>query len=457
MIRGMHSIDKSHTSALLLLGGTGTRFGSDLPKQFHRLCGKKVYLHALETLIDSRLFENIVLVCPKEWISEVKKDTASHPTLLIVEGGASRQESSFRGLLALPQHTQTVVIHDAVRPFISRSILSANVTGARQFHAIDTCIPSADTLVHAPNQKIISAIPSRSEFLRGQTPQSFSYPLILKAHQQALADGIHNSSDDCSLVVRLGHPIHVIQGSERNIKITTELDMLIAEQLFRMSENPLAEPSTQLSLSGKTFAITGGMGDIGKAIAHLLEKEGAHAIPISRTSLHYPADLSSFRSTQAAFDQIQRSHGPLDGLINSIGLLQIKELSQLSHEDIDRQIATNLSSVVYACKCVSLKPGSPIVNIASSSYSRGKKNYALYSSAKAAVVNFTQALAEERPDLRVNAAVPQRTCTKMRKENFPDEDPTSLLPPEAVAREILELLKHPTLTGAIVEIRNAHQ
>ncbi|MES2121827.1 MAG: SDR family oxidoreductase, partial [Chlamydiota bacterium] len=126
---------------------------------------------------------------------------------------------------------------------------------------------------------------------------------------------------------------------------------------------------------------------------------------------------------------------------------------QLSQEEIEQQIATNLSSVIYACKCVSLKPGSHIINIASSSYSRGKKNYALYSSAKAAVVNFTQALAEERPDLKINAAVPQRTATKMRRENFPDEDPASLLPPDAVAREILELLMHPTLTGAIVEIR----
>ncbi|MES2121826.1 MAG: 2-C-methyl-D-erythritol 4-phosphate cytidylyltransferase, partial [Chlamydiota bacterium] len=323
MLTSMHPIDKSTSAAILLLGGTGTRFGSDLPKQFHRLCGKKVYLHTLEKLIDSGLFGTIVLVCPKQWMCEVKKDTASHPELLIVEGGSSRQESSFKGLLALPENTQTVLIHDAVRPFVSRAILSENVTGAKQFHAVDTCIPSTDTLVHAPDQKTITSIPNRSELLRGQTPQSFSYPLILKAHQQALIDGIHNASDDCSLVLRLGHPIHVIQGSERNMKITTELDILLAEQLFRMGENHLAETHAKLPLSGKTFAITGGMGDIGRAIAHLLQQEGARAIPISRSSPHYPADLSSFSSTQNAFDQIQREFGPLDGLINSVGLLQI--------------------------------------------------------------------------------------------------------------------------------------
>ena len=94
-----------------------------------------------------------------------------------------------------------------------------------------------------------------------------------------------------------------------------------------------------------------------------------------------------------------------------------------------------------------------IVNIASSSYVRGRKNYAVYASAKAAVVNFTQGLAEEREDLLINAIVPQRTLTPMRVDNFPDEHPSTLLNPEEVAREIINLLKHNSLTGTLIEIR----
>lgn len=444
-------------AAILLLGGVGTRFGSDLPKQFHRLCGTKVYLHTLHQLIDAALFEQIVLVCPEQWIEEVERDVESlHPRLLIVAGGATRQESSLKGVLALSKQTELVLIHDAVRPFVSKQILIDNICAARQYHAVDTCIPSADTLVFAPEKNKIASIPDRSTLLRGQTPQTFSYPLILNAHLQAQAEGIHNSSDDCSLVLRIGHPVHVVSGSERNMKITTELDILLAEQLFRMGAQRGLEGIKGGSLAGKKYAITGGTGGIGGAIAELLKEEGALAIPISRSSSDFGADLTSFAATQEVFEKIQQTVGPLDGLINSVGLLQIKEFSLLSEEEIALQISTNLNSVLYSCKCASLKAGAHIINIASSSYFRGKKNYALYSSAKAAIVNFTQALAEERPDLLINAAVPQRTATKMRHENFPEENRDTLVSPESVAHEIVTLLKHPSLTGTIFEIRKEY-
>lgn len=190
----------SGTKAILLMGGTGIRFGSETPKQFHRLAGKKVYLHTLEAFLESRLFEEIVLVCPSAWIEEVKNDLKSYPSFpfQVVEGGLTRQESSLKGLLAC-EGTNIVVIHDAVRPFISLEILKANVEGAHEKGAVDTCIPSADTLVFAPEKHQIADIPVRSHYMRGQTPQSFRYSLILDAHIKAKDQGISNSSDDCSL------------------------------------------------------------------------------------------------------------------------------------------------------------------------------------------------------------------------------------------------------------------
>ncbi len=430
------------------MGGTGVRFGSETPKQFHRLAGKKVYLYTLEAFLQSGLFEEILLVCPAHWMEEVKRDIPPYlAKITLVAGGKTRQESSLNGLLACGDSTKIVVIHDAVRPFISQQILRDNVVGAIQHRAVDTCIPSADTLVFAPQKNRIADIPNRSEYLRGQTPQSFAYALILEAHLKA---DIQTSSDDCSLVLRQGHPVHIVEGSEENIKITSSLDLYIAEQMLRL-RTTTALPSS--SLVGKRIAITGGTGGIGQELCRLLEQEGAIPIALSRSSKQYAANLTCFDSARQAFEKIFTEHGSLDGLVNCIGLLKNKELDHLTSEEIDLLVETNLTGVIYSCKCARLKEGAHIVNIASSSYARGRKNTAIYASAKAAVVNFTQGLAEEKPHLFINALVPQRTHTSMRLDNFPDEDPATLLAPQEVAKEILTLLKQSTLTGAIIEVR----
>src|SRR5581483_3230942 len=192
------------------------------------------------------------------------------------------------------------------------------------------------------------------------------------------------------------------------------------------------------------------------ALCRLLEAEGAIPISLSRSSKEYSVDLTCYESTSLAFDQILQKFGQIDGLINSVGLLKNKQLNQLTSKEIDSLVSTNLTGVIYSCKCAHLKKGAHIINIASSSYARGRKNFAIYSSSKAAIVNFSQALAEEREDLQVNVLVPQRTHTPMRIDNFPDENPSTLLTPEEVATEVLTLLKTKCLTGTIVEVRKKY-
>lgn len=217
--------------ALILMAGSGQRFESDTPKQYHLLGGKRVYLHTLEQFLKVEEFAEILLVCDKNRLDEVKREVESHKKVSVIAGGATRQESSYLGLCAAGSETRFVVIHDAVRPFVSKEIILNNIAGAKQYGAVDTCIPSADTIVHAPGGKNIWEIPNRADYLRGQTPQSFSYPLILEAHQQAKKSGRMNSTDDCSLVLALGARVHVVEGDERNLKITTPQDLKIAELL----------------------------------------------------------------------------------------------------------------------------------------------------------------------------------------------------------------------------------
>src|SRR5262249_3945947 len=159
------------------------------------------------------------------------------------------------------------------------------------YGAADTCIASADTLVQSSSGVEIEKIPLRSSYFRGQTPQSFDYVLILKAHQASVHN---NASDDCALVLELGHPVHIVEGSERNIKITTELDLFLADQLIRMEKLHL--PAIEKNLAGKRYAITGGTGGIGTALAALLRQEGAVPLLISRSSEDYPCDLSTYEN-----------------------------------------------------------------------------------------------------------------------------------------------------------------
>jgi ribitol-5-phosphate 2-dehydrogenase (NADP+) / D-ribitol-5-phosphate cytidylyltransferase len=450
-------LNAARIKALILMGGAGERFGSATPKQFHRLAGKKVYLHTLETFLASGLFEEIFLVCLEDWIPQVREDLAAYAgaPVKVISGGTTRQESSLKGLLACGHSTQIVVIHDAVRPFVSLDIVRNNVLGALEHQAVDTCIPSSDTLVYAPGGQQIAAIPLRADYLRGQTPQSFEYSSILEAHLNAQKAGMSNASDDCSLLVREGKSVWVVKGSEENIKITSELDLFLAEHILRLRNTSSTSLKAALSLQGKKIAITGGTGGIGSALCRLLEQEGALPVVLARSAPTYPVDLTGYEETRKVFDRILADLGPLDGLVNSIGLLHHKQLDQLTQEEIDSLIATNLMGVIYSCKCAHLKKGAHIVNVSSSSYSRGRKHCTLYASAKAAVVNFSQGLAEEREDLLVNVLIPQRTHTAMRVGHFPDEDPSTLLSPEEVAQEIVSLLKQQSLTGTLVDVKKS--
>jgi len=228
---------KPRCSALLLMAGIGSRLGSPIPKQFHLLGSKKVYLHTLETFLNSHLFQQIILVCHPDWIDQVKNEIPSDPTIRIIAGGPTRQTSSFLGLQAC-QNTDVVMIHDAVRPFVSQEILERNLKAVLEHHAVDTCIPSADTIVHAESGEFITAIPPRKNYLRGQTPQTFDYQLILKAHQITKAA---DSTYDCCLVLELGHPVNIVTGSEENVKITTEMDIETAEALLNRREHSILD------------------------------------------------------------------------------------------------------------------------------------------------------------------------------------------------------------------------
>lgn len=215
--------------AIILMAGVGSRFGGEVPKQFVLLKEKRVYLHTLDVFLKTGLFDEIVLVCHPDWQDVVAQEVAE---ITIVKGAQTRQGSVYAGLSGFSKKPDIIAVHDAVRPLVSEEIIRDNVSAAILYGAVDTCTPSADTLVFAPSGKTIESIPKRENFLRGQTPQTFCLDLLSEAHETARLEGILNASDDCQLVLRRGHPIHVVLGNDRNFKITTDLDLKLASVLI---------------------------------------------------------------------------------------------------------------------------------------------------------------------------------------------------------------------------------
>lgn len=440
---------KFKVSLLLLLGGKGSRFKSDIPKQFHTLAGKKIYLHTLDTFYNLNIFDEIIIVSHGDWIKIVKKEISHYKNIKIIQGGKERQQSAYLGIKAII-NADYVMFHDAVRPFVTKKIIIDNLDAAIKYKAVNTCIKSTDTLVEIDDQNKILKIPDRSKLYRGQTPQSFEYNLILNAHREALKKGITNATDDCQLVMDKTK-VHIVDGDVNNIKITNKSDLELVDFLFGLKKSEIFSNSKK-SLKRKIYAIVGATGGIGKEIVKLLKKEKAIVLEISRSST-YKTDIEDVNGIKKTFKKIFKKYGSIDGIINTAGFFLVKPFKKVTNVEIEKLIKVNLLGLIYSCKEAKIKKNGHIINISSSSYLVGRKNYGVYSAAKAAVVNFTQGLSQEFTDLKINTVVPQRTDTAMRKKFFPNEDKKLLLDPKDVALKIINILKDDSISGSIIEVK----
>ncbi|HMK49956.1 MAG TPA: 2-C-methyl-D-erythritol 4-phosphate cytidylyltransferase [Thermodesulfovibrionales bacterium] len=456
----MHRTGK--TTAIILASGSGIRFRGDLPKQFAKLAGLPVVVHTLKAFQMNRHVSDIVIVTLAEYIEElwslVGKNQLSKVRKIVV-GGQTRQDSSSIGLKSCDEDTKYVLIHDAVRPFISQGIIDDLVDAVQKYRAVDTVVPSPDTIVSIDRDNNITDIPDRSLLRRGQTPQAFEFSLIRNAHERAMKDGVVNSTDDCSLVLKLGYPVRAIPGEEENIKITYPLDIQIADKLFQMKSLKIHSAPTRKELErlkGMVFVIIGGSSGIGKAIADELKKYHAKVYPLSR-KVKPSLDVTNLRSIKKAFSEIWKAEQKIDFIINSAGLLLRRDVEFMDIGEWDAVYDTNIKGAYLTAKAAIplLKQQShgSMLFIGSSSYTRGRRGYAAYSSSKAALVNFCQALAEELlgHNIKVNVLSPSRVNTPMRFSNFGKEDPRSLLPPEKVAAEVLKIIFSDT-TGSVFDI-----
>jgi len=214
---------------IIAAAGTGVRMGSGTPKQFLALEGVPIFVHTLRKFSSSEVVDEIYVAVRPEDIERARHDLErehfSKPVRL-VNGGPSRQETVARALGHAPPGTELVVVHDAVRPFVELEMIRRVTEAAREEGGAILGILSVDTVKQVERQTIVGTIP-RERIALAQTPQAFRYAILREAFDRAAADGF-NGSDEASLVERLGYPVTVLLGSDRNIKITKPSDLPLA-------------------------------------------------------------------------------------------------------------------------------------------------------------------------------------------------------------------------------------
>ncbi|MEG0308131.1 MAG: 2-C-methyl-D-erythritol 4-phosphate cytidylyltransferase [Clostridium sp.] len=227
---------------IILAGGSGTRMGSDLPKQFIDIYGKPLIVHTVEAFDINPNIDYIAVICKEEFKEDLTiwvRKYGLTKVKWIVDGGDTRQSSVESGLNAIKDfcgEKDIVVIHDAARPLISQRIIDENIEMAKVYGAVDTVIPSADTIIRTKTGEFIDEVPPRSELYLGQTPQSFEYGLIKKAHENARISNIETATDDCQLVLKLDEKVYLVNGDKLNFKVTTFEDLLILKSVIKLGK-----------------------------------------------------------------------------------------------------------------------------------------------------------------------------------------------------------------------------
>jgi 2-C-methyl-D-erythritol 4-phosphate cytidylyltransferase len=444
--------------AVILASGSGVRFGAQVPKQFLKLAGKTVLEHTLDVFERHPAIDEIVIVGNADNLlltNEIINRAGYRKITKVVSGGATRQHSSAAGIAAIEGDGHKVLVHDAVRPLLDHATIDRCLQALDRGDAVDTAIPASDTVIRVTPVSRIADIPDRSALRLGQTPQAFRSGVLRKAHDLAKNEQELKVTDDCGLILHYGlGDVEVVAGDINNIKITYPSDIYLADRIFQLRARQAGVVQDEPDLSGKTIVVFGASRGIGKSIHEIAAAGGANVVAVSRAS---GVDICDENAVRATLREAIETHGRIDAVIATAGVLRTGLIAGQDYAVIDEQIATNLrGSIVVAREAFEAmrETSGSIALFTSSSYTRGRARYSIYSATKAAIVNLVQALSEEFMPfhVRINAINPERTATPMRTENFGTEPAEALLDASVVARATLSACLS-LATGEVVDIR----
>ncbi|WP_372752552.1 D-ribitol-5-phosphate cytidylyltransferase [Labilibaculum sp.] len=453
---------------VILAGGNGSRFGGNLPKQFIKVAGKTIIEHTLDVFQKCESIDEVAIVINPNFTNEIEtivNNNQYNKVKKILLGGKERSDSSLAAINAYQDEENAdqikLIFHDAVRPFVNRTIINEVINSLSTCNAVDVAVKATDTIIEVSDQDQIVNVPNRDHLRQGQTPQAFRLKTIKKAYKKALADPLFKATDDCGVVLKYlpEETITVVEGSAENIKITYDLDMFIADKLFQLKNQEFKtsdfESKNINQIKNKCIVIFGGSYGIGKDIYNICKNAGASVFSFSRSENN--VNVKNVEDVRKSLEEVHQKTGKIDYIINTAAILNKEALINVDQETVEEIIAVNYLGMINIAKegFEYLKETQGhLLLFTSSSYTRGRASYSLYSSTKAAAVNFTQAISEEWKNfgIRVNCINPERTRTPMRVKNFGNEPVDSLLKSEDVAKISIQTLLS-DLTGQVVYIK----
>ncbi len=455
--------------AVILAAGSGERSGFDIPKQMVKLAGKPIVEHTISAFQTCSSIDEIIVVTSANCVGKIEDivmNRAFTKVKKIINGGKERYESSLAAINACAPDAETVdvnlIFHDAVRPLVSDRIIRDVVQALDYYNAVDVVVPTTDTIISANLiTNTIDAVPDRSKLRNGQTPQGFSRRTIKAAYDLALNDPGFKTTDDCGVVLKYlpEEKIFLITGEHNNIKLTYKEDLHVIDKLLQLNSKKIVwskiNSRTLSRLRNKVIVIVGGTSGIGEEMAMIAKAYQAKVVIASRRT---GTDITRIGSLLEKFEAIEAEYGHIDYVVNTAGILVKQPLALMDYSDVAEAIQINYLGAVHVAIAAYeylKKSHGQLLNFTSSSYTYGRAHYSLYSSSKAAVVNLTQALAEEwhTQYVRVNCINPERTDTPMRRRAFGIEPAGSLLSAKDVALFSLGVLLDES-TGHIFDITN---
>lgn len=231
--------------ALIIAGGSGNRMGQDIPKQFMHVDDCPIIVHTLLDFERHPDIHGIAVVCLDGW-QTVLRSYANQFSVTklkwIFKGGDSGMESIHNGIYGLReegcQGEDLVLIHDAVRPLLSQDIISSNIAICQKYGYAITGIRCREAILESEDGFSTTKSIPRDKLIRTQTPQTFRLRNIIEAHEEAAVRGIENSVASCTLMAELGgREMHIVPGSEKNIKVTTVEDLEILKALMHTQKD----------------------------------------------------------------------------------------------------------------------------------------------------------------------------------------------------------------------------
>jgi len=224
-------------AAILVAAGSGQRLGADVPKAFVRVAGHTLLEHAVRRFAGHPDVDSVVVVAPRAELARAAE--LAGPGVVVVSGGATRQDSVACGLAALEDDPSLVLVSDVARPFVPDAVIAAVVAALREGAvAVVPVVPIHDTVRARGESGALGPVVDRSTLVAVQTPQGFRRDVLAAAH----AAGAPGATDDAMLVEALGHPVVPVTGADESFKITTRLDLARAETVALLSSASPARP-----------------------------------------------------------------------------------------------------------------------------------------------------------------------------------------------------------------------